>query len=151
VTSAPIDRSLVIPAPQGSVVIGPTELRGNAPSPDNVLMTHPHEELGLIEGVYTLDSPLQPTDAIVGSLGLPKAAAVNDDGVTFELVFKPNGGVDQLLFSKLVKYEESPVAIKQALTNIPPGQTGTFTLRVKGGNSLSYDWATWIELRLVRP
>lgn len=151
VTSAPIDRNLVIPAPQGIVVIGPTELRGNVSSPDNVLMTHPHEELGLIEGVYTLDVPLQPTDAIVGSLGLPKAAAVNDDGVTFELVFKPNDGVDQLLFSKLVKYEESPVSIKQSLTNVPPGQMGTFTLRVKGGNSLSYDWATWIELRLVRP
>ncbi len=151
VTNAPIDRNLVIPAPQGIVVIGPTELRGNVPSPDNVLMTHPHEELGFIEGAYTLDIPLQPTDAIVGSLGLPKAAAINDDGVTFELSFKPNGGVEQLLFSKLVKYEESPVAVKQALTNVPPGQTGTFTLRVKGGSSLSYDWATWIELRLVRP
>jgi serine/threonine protein phosphatase PrpC len=151
ITNAPIDRNLVIPAPQGIVVIGATELRGDTPSPDNVLMTHPHQELGMIEGTYVVDTPLQPTDLLVGSLGLPKAAAVNDDGVTFEVTFKPNGGIDQLLFSKLVKYEESPVPIRQALTNVPPRQTGTFVLRVKSGDSISYDWATWIELRLVRP
>jgi hypothetical protein len=152
VTEAPIDRNLVIPDPQGIVVVGLAELRGDTMSPGNVLMTHPHLELGLIEGTYQVDTPLQPTDAILGSLGLPKAAAINDDGVTFELSFKPsNGGPDQLLFSKSVKYEDTPVPVRQALTTLQPGQTGTFTLRVKGGNSLSYDWATWIELRLVRP
>jgi serine/threonine protein phosphatase PrpC len=151
VSNASIDRNLVIPAPQGIVVIGPTELRGNVASPANVLMTHPHQELGLIEGVYAVDVPLQSNDVLIGSLGLPKAAAINDDGVTFEVIFKPNGAADQLLLSKLVKYEESPVSIRQALTNIPPGQPGVFILRVKGGQSLSFDWATWIELRLVRP
>jgi serine/threonine protein phosphatase PrpC len=151
VIEAPIDRNLVIPDPEGIVVVGPAELRGDTTSPGNVLMTHPHLELGLIEGAYQVDTPLQPTDAIIGSLGLPKAAAINDDGVTFELSFKPSNGPDQLLFSKLVKYEDTPVSVRQALSTIQPGQTGTFTLRVKGGNSLSYDWATWIELRLVRP
>jgi serine/threonine protein phosphatase PrpC len=151
VVEAPIDRNLVIPDPQGIVVVGPAELRGDTTSPGNVLMTHPHLELGLIEGTYQVDTPLQPTDAIIGSLGLPKAAAINDDGVTFELSFRPSNGPDQLLFSKSVKYEDTPVSVRQALTTLQPGQTGAFTLRVKGGNSLSYDWATWIELRLVRP
>lgn len=151
VVAAPIDRNLVIPDPQGIVVVGPAELRGDTTSPGNVLMTHPHLELGLIEGTYQVDTPLQPTDAVIGSLGLPKAAAINDDGVTFELSFKPSNGPDQLLFSKSVKYEDSPVPVRQVLSTLQPGQTGTFTLRVKGGNSLSYDWATWIELRLVRP
>lgn len=151
VVTAPVDRNLVIPDPQGIVVVGPAELRGDTTSSGNVLMTHPHLELGLIEGVYQVDTPLQPTDAIIGSLGLPRAAAINDDGVTFELSFKPGNGPDQLLFSKSVKYEDTPVPVSQALTTLQPGQTGTFTLRVKGGNSLSYDWATWIELRLVRP
>lgn len=151
VVQAPIDRNLVIPDPQGIVVVGPAELRGDTTSPGNVLMTHPHLELGIIEGAYQVDTPLQPTDAIIGSLGLPKAAAINDDGVTFELSFKPSNGSDQLLFSKSVKYEDTPVSVRQALSTLQPGQTGTFTLRVKGGNSLSYDWATWIELRLVRP
>ncbi len=151
VVETPIDRNLVIPDPQGLVAVGPAELRGEVKSQGNVLLTHPHLELGLIEGVYSVTTPLQPGDAIVGSLGLPKAAAINDDGVTFELVFKPTGGQDQLLFSKLVKYEDSPVPIRQTLDTLQPGQTGAFILRVKGGDSLSYDWATWIELRLVRP
>lgn len=151
VVQAPIDRNLVIPDPQGIVVVGPAEFRGDTSSPGNVLMTHPHLELGIIEGTYQVDTPLQPTDAIIGALGLPKAAAINDDGVTFELSFKPSNGPDQLLFSKSVKYEDTPVSVRQALTTLQPGQTGVFTLRVKGGNSLSYDWATWIELRLVRP
>ncbi|MBE7550236.1 MAG: hypothetical protein HS126_04060 [Anaerolineales bacterium] len=151
VAEAPVDRNLVIPDPQGIVVVGPAELRGDTTSPGNVLMTHPHLELGLIEGTYQVDTPLQPSDAIIGSLGLPRAAAINDDGVTFELSFTPSNGPDQLLFSKSVKYEDTPVSVRQALTTLQPGQTGTFTLRVKGGNSLSYDWATWIELRLVRP
>jgi hypothetical protein len=150
VVEVPIDRSLVIPDPQGIVAVGPAELRGDASS-ERVLLTHPHLELGVIEGAYALTESLQPTDAVVGSLGLPRAAAINDDGVTFELVFKPTTGQDQLLFSKLVKYEDSPVAVRQTLDTVQPGQTGTFILRVKGGDSLSYDWATWIELRLVRP
>ncbi len=151
VVEVPIDRSLVIPDPQGIVAVGPAELRGDVRSPGNALLTHPHLELGVIEGAYALTTPLQPTDAIIGSLGLPKAAAINDDGVTFELVFKPAAGPDQLLFSKLVKYEDSPVIVRQRLNTIQSGQTGAFILRVKGGDSLSYDWATWIELRLVRP
>jgi len=151
VVEAPVDRNLVIPDPQGIVVIGPAELRGDTESPGNVLMTHPHLELGFIEGTYPVTTPLQPTDALIGSLGLPKAAAINDDGVTFEVSFKPTNGPDQLLFSKSVKYEDSPVTVRQALTTIQPNQTGAFILRVKGGDSLSYDWATWIDLRLVRP
>jgi serine/threonine protein phosphatase PrpC len=151
VAETPIDRNLIIPDPQGLVALGPAEFRGETTVPGNVLLTHPHLELGLIEGVYQVDTPLQPTDALIGSLGLPKAAAINDDGVTFEMSFKPANGPDQLLFSKSVKYEDTPVTIRQALTSLQPGQTGTFTLRVKGGASLSYDWATWIDLRLVRP
>jgi serine/threonine protein phosphatase PrpC len=151
VVETPIDRNLVIPDPQGLVAVGPAELRGDTASPGNVLLTHPHLELGVIEGTYPVDTPLQPGDAIIGSLGLPRAAAINDDGVTFELVFRPTGGTDQLLFSKSVKYEDTPAVVRQALTTIQPGQTGAFILRVKGGNSLSYDWATWIELQLVRP
>lgn len=151
VVEAPVDRNLVIPDPAGIVVVGPAELRGDTRSPGNVLMTHPHLELGVIEGTYQVDTPLQPTDALIGSLGLPRAAAINDDGVTFELSFQSSNGSDQLLFSKSVKYEDTPVSVTQALSTIQPGQTGTFILRAKGGASLSYDWATWIELRLVRP
>jgi hypothetical protein len=151
VAAAPIDRSLVIPDPQGIVVVGPAELRGDTVSPGNVLMTHPHLELGFIQGTYPITIPLQSTDALLGSLGLPKAAAINDDGVTFEVSFKPAEGPDQLLFSKSVKYEDSPVVVRQALTTVQPNQSGAFILRVKGGDSLSYDWATWIDLRLVRP
>ncbi len=151
VAEMPIDRNLIIPDPQGLIALGPAEFRGETTVPGNVLLTHPHLELGLIEGGYQVDTPLQPTDALIGSLGLPKAAAINDDGVTFEVSFKPANGTDQLLFSKSVKYEDTPVAVSQVLTSVHPGQTGTFILRVEGGASLSYDWATWIELRLVRP
>jgi len=37
------------------------------------------------------------------------------------------------------------------LAGVQSGQTGTFTLRVLGGNSLSRDWAVWIKAQLVRP
>ncbi len=152
IVNTPIDRNLVIPDPQGLVALGRAELRGDITSPGNVLLTHPHLELGYIEGVYPVSAPFQPTDAIVGSLALPKPAAINDDGVTFELVFKPaSGEPDRLLFSKLVKYEESPILVRQTLDSLPAGQSGAFILRVKGGDSLSYDWATWLDLRLVRP
>jgi serine/threonine protein phosphatase PrpC len=152
VTNTPIDRNLVIPDPQGLVALGQAELRGDSLSSGSVLLTHPHLELGYIEGVYPVSPPIQPTDAIIGSLALPKPAAINDDGVTFELAFKPaNGDPDRLLFSKLVKYEESPVMVQQPLDSLPVGQSGAFILRVKGGDSLSYDWATWLNLRLVRP
>jgi hypothetical protein len=146
-----IDRDLVITAPSGIVVRGEAEVRGISESSTEVLLTHPHQELGLIEGVYSVATPLQPTDALLATLGFPKTAILNDDGVTFEVTFMPTDGQDQLIFSKLVQYRESPVTLRQPLTEIEAGQSGVFTLRVLSGDSLSYDWALWIDLRLIRP
>lgn len=151
VTRTPIDKNLVIPFPQGIVAVGQAEFGRDYQVTDEVLLTHPHEETGLIQGSYAITRPLQPNDVIIGQLGLPRAAVINDDGVTFEVIFKPDEGQEQVIFSQLVRYEDTPLTVREPLSNIEVGQNGVFTLRAVGGESLSYDWATWIELRLVRP
>lgn len=150
VQTAAIDDSLVIPFPEGIVAVGEAEFGGSYQAPGPVLLTHPHQEVGSIEGSYTVDAPLQPDDILIATLGLPRAAIINDDGVTFEVAFQPEDGPEQVILSRLVTYEESPVTIRQQLSGIEPGQSGNFLLRVRGGDSLSYDWAVWIDLRLVR-
>ena len=149
--NATIDRNLVIPFPDGMVAIGPGEFSGDFEAPDNVLLTHPHQEQGTIEGVYSVDTPLQPADVLVAMVGFPRAAIINDDGAIFEVRFTPAGGQEQLIFSQVVTYDDSPFAIRQPLTGVTPGQPGVFTVRVSSGDSLSYDWATWLTLRLIRP
>ena len=147
----PINQNLVIPFPQGIVALGQAEFGGSYQPPGPVLLTHPHQELGSIRGSYVVDTPVQPGDILVATLGLPKAAIINDDGVTFEVIFKPADGAEQVIFSKLVKYEDTPVTVRQQLSGVQPGQKGVFILQANGGDSLSYDWAVWIEARLVRP
>lgn len=149
--NATIDRNLVIPFPDGMIAIGPGEFSGDFEVPDNVLLTHPHQEQGFIEGVYSVDTPLQPTDVLVAMVGFPRAAIINDDGAIFEVRFTPAGGQEQLIFSQVVTYDDTPFTIRQPLTGVTPGQPGVFTVRVSSGNSLSYDWATWLMLRLIRP
>ena len=151
VQQASIDDSLVIPFPDGIVAVGQAEFGGGYQAPGPVLLTHPHQELGVIKGTYPIDFPVQPEDVLIATLGLPRAAIINDDGVTFEVAFRPeDGSEEQVIFSKLVTYDDSPVTVRQQLTGLEPDQTGSFILRVRGGNSLSYDWAVWIDLRLVR-
>ncbi len=150
VLSAPINADLVITAPLGIVVAGSAELRGGQVSEKAVLLTHPHQQLGFTDGVYQINIPLQPTDRLIAVLGFPKVASLNSDGVTFEIIFTPASGRERVLLSKLVKYRESPVSETLPLTGVEAGQTGTFTLRVLGGENLDYDWALWIDLRLVR-
>ena len=147
-----IDESLAIPYPQGLVVVGLPELKRGFDNPGTALLTHPHHELGFIEGKYQVDAPLQPADALVATLGFPRAAVLNDDGAIFEVVFSPSGRSEQhVILSRLVKYEESPVTESHTLADITPGDVGLFTVRVLGGDSLSYDWALWFDLQLVRP
>lgn len=147
-----IDETLELSTPEGLVATGSGLLRGNAQSERDVLLTYPHLELGFIEGKYQVDEPLQPTDALVANLGFTKLSILSDDGVTFEVIFIPDDGSEsQALISTNVQYKDSPVADTIPLSNISPGQTGTFVLRVLGGDSLSQDWAIWIDLRLVRP
>lgn len=147
---ARIDSSLVVPAPVGLVVRGVAELRGRRDSAGPVLLTHPHQEIGLIEGSYEVDRPLEPTDSLVVTLGFPQAALLNDDGATYELLFMPNGGTEQLILSETVGYRDSPISQRIPLTGISSGQTGTFILRVSSGKSTAFDWALWIDARLVR-
>jgi hypothetical protein len=151
IEQTPINQDLVIPFPQGIVAVGEAEFGGNYQAPGPVLLTHPHQEAGFIQGTYTVDIPLQPDDVLAATLGFPRAAIINDDGVTFEVTFKPAGGQEQVIFSKLVKYEDTPLTVRQLLTEVEPGQNGVFTLRADGGDSLSYDWAVWIDVQLVRP
>jgi protein phosphatase len=147
-----ISEQLPLPSPQGLVASGIAQLRGNKESEKNVLLTYPHQEVGYIQGVYRVETPLQPTDTLVANLGFTKLSILSDDGVTFEVSFKPNdGSAEWVILSKTVQYRESPLAEVVPLTNIQPGQTGAFTLRVLGGDSLSQDWAIWLDLRLVRP
>jgi hypothetical protein len=146
-----ISENLELPAPQGMVVLGKAQLRGNVESERNVLLTYPHQELGLIEGTYSVDSPLQPADVLAATFGFIKLSILSDDGVTFEVVFTPTDGLEQVVLSRAVQYKDSPVTEMQPLAGIKPGQSGTFTLRVLGRNSLSQDWAIWIDLRLIRP
>jgi serine/threonine protein phosphatase PrpC len=151
IEQTPINQDLVIPYPQGIVAVGEAEFGGNYQAPGPVLLTHPHQEVGYIQGNYAVDTPLQPGDVLAATLGFPKAAVINDDGVTFEVTFKPDEGQEQVIFSKLVKYEDTPLTVRQLLTEVEPDQTGVFTLRVDGGDSLSYDWAVWVDVQLVRP
>ena len=108
-------------------------------------------ETGYIEGIYAVNTPLQPTDIFIAELGFPKLSILSDDGATFEVFFTPATGQETLVFSQIVQYRDSPVTQIQPLTMIQPEQTGTFTLRVNGGESLNQDWAVWITARLVRP
>ncbi len=146
-----ISETLKLPAPRGLVVRGGAQLRGNVASEGKVLLTYPHQELGFIEGTYPVDIPLQPTDALAATVGFIKLSILSDDGVTFEVIFEPADGSEQVILSRTVLYKDSPVTELQPLVGIEPGQTGTFTLRVLGGQSLSQDWAVWIDLRLIRP
>jgi serine/threonine protein phosphatase PrpC len=151
VTPTTISETLVIPRPEGIVAIGQAELRGNQQSEGSVLLTYPHMENGYIEGIYPVDTPLQPADILIAELGFPKLSILSDDGVTFEVIFTPMTGEETLVFSQSVEYRDSPVTQIQPLTMIQPEQTGTFTLRVNGGESLNQDWAVWITVQLVRP
>lgn len=146
-----ISETLELPAAEGMVATGIAQLRGNTVSDRPALLTYPHQELGLIEGRYTVEAPLQPTDNLVATLGFTKLSILSDDGVIFEVGFTPTGGEERLLLSRPVVYQESPVNEVVPLTNIEPGQQGTFTLRVRSGESLSQDWALWLDLRLIRP
>lgn len=148
-----ISENLELPGSGGMVVLGPTVLRGNAPSQGNVLLTYPDQELASITGNYVVDVPVQPGDTLVATLGFPKLSILSDDGVTFEVSFTPNDGSGQIttLLSETVQYRDSPVTVTAPLTGLEPGQTGVFTLRILAGDSVSQDWAVWIDLRLIRP
>jgi hypothetical protein len=145
-----IDETLPLPAGDAMVATGPALLRGNVNSDGNVLLTYPHRELGMVEGRYVVDTPLQPTDVLAATLGYLKLSILPDDGVTYEVSFTPTGRTEQLILSETVQYRDSPLTVLQPLTGIEPGQTGIFTVRVLGGDRLSQDWATWIELSLIR-
>ena len=138
------------PAP-GLVALGPALLRGNTQSAGNVLLTYPDQTTGFIEGVYTVETPLQADDALVATLGFIKLPILPDDGVTFEVLYTFAGGTEQIILSQTVQYQDSPVSVVQPLTGIEPGSGGKFTLRVQSGSSLSQDWAVWIDARLIRP
>lgn len=150
VQSTAISETLPLPL-EGIVAVGPAQLRGNKTSQNDALLTYPHQENGFIEGKFRVDTALQPTDTFAAELGFTKLSILSDDGVKFEVTFTPDGGQEQAIFSTLVDYRDSPVTEVQPLTGIPSGSTGTFTLRVLGGESLSQDWALWISARLVRP
>ena len=151
VVRSPISDTMELPRPEGLVAVGPAQLRGNLESQGDALLTYPHMENGSIEGSYRVDTPLQPTDTFAAEIGFTKLSILSDDGVTFEAVFTPDGGEAITLFSSPVDYRESPVTEIHPLTGIEPGSTGTITLRVIGGDSLSQDWALWINARLIRP
>lgn len=151
VNLAPINQELVIPFPQGIIAVGEAEFGGDYQPAGPVLLTHPHQEFGNIQGTYVVDTPLQPDDLLVATLGFPKAAVINDDGATFEVIFRPDDGPEQVVLSEAINYEDTPLTVRKVLADIPPGQSGVFILQVDGGDSLSYDWAVWIDLRLVRP
>jgi serine/threonine protein phosphatase PrpC len=146
-----ISETLELPEAEGMVALGVAQLRGNEASTEKALLTYPHQELGLIEGTYPITTPLQPTDNLVATLGFTKLSILSDDGVIFEVGFTPQGGQERLLLSRPVQYQESPVSEVIPLSNIQPGQLGAITLRVRGGKSLSQDWALWQDLRLIRP
>jgi protein phosphatase len=147
-----INETMDLPAPNGLLVRGPAQLRGSVvDSQSDVLLAYPHQELGLIEGRYDVDQPLQPTDALAATVGFIKESILSDDGVTFEVVFTAADGSEHVILSRLVQYQDSPVTEIQPLAGLEPGQTGTFTLRVLGGDSSRQDWAVWIDVRLIRP
>jgi protein phosphatase len=152
-THTPLETEIneALPTAPGLVAIGPALLRGNTQSAGNVLLTYPDRATGFIEGVYTVDTPLQPTDALVVTLGFIKLPILPDDGVTFEVIYASAGGSEQVILSQVVQYQDSPISVAQPLTGVEPGQGGVFTLRVQGGNSLNQDWAVWIDARLIRP
>ncbi len=152
VSRTDVTENLPVPSPQGLVVVGLTQLRGNVVSDGEVLLTYPDQETGYIEGVYVIDTPLQPTDTFAAELGFPKLSILSDDGVTFEAAFTPAGSDEEILiFSTPVQYADSPVTELSPLADVPAGATGTITLRVLSGESLNRDWAIWINARLVRP
>ncbi|MCB9076936.1 MAG: hypothetical protein H6631_05060 [Anaerolineaceae bacterium] len=146
-----VSEELEIPTPEGLVAKGRGLLRGNQESKQDVLLTYPDADAGFIEGKYQVDTPLEPTDMLVANLGFTKLSILSDDGVIFEVVFTPDDGSEGVqLLSTNVQYQDSPVENVVPLTSIKSGQKGTFAVRVLGGDSLSRDYAVWIDLRLVR-
>lgn len=145
-----IDAALTITAPLGVVVTGIAEMRGRQDTTQPVLLSHPHQETGSIEGQYDIDVPLQPSDELIAMLGFPQVALSNSDGATFEVLFLPDEGTQKVLLSELVTYRESPINRRVSLTGITPGATGQFILRVLSGQEAAYYWALWLDLRLVR-
>ncbi|MDM8531514.1 NBR1-Ig-like domain-containing protein [Anaerolineales bacterium HSG25] len=145
-----IDSDLVVTSPLGIVVSGIAELRGRRDTIADVLLTHPHQETGIIEGRYAVDTPLQPTDELVVSLGFPQAALLNKDGAIFEIVFIAKDGSMIPLLSEQATYRGGIVSQKVSLEDVTSGQTGEFILRVLAGDNNAYDWALWLDARLVR-
>jgi len=145
-----IDKALVIPAPLGLVVIGPAELRGRRETATDVLLTHPHQEIGAIEGRYEIDTPLETTDELVVNLGFPQIAILSQDGVTYEIEFEAADGTKTTLMSEVMTPRDSPINKRLPLEGIQSGATGTFIFRVDGGADTAYDWALWLDLRLTR-
>ena len=146
-----IDSDLVITSPLGIVVSGIAELRGRRDTVADVLLTHPHQETGIIEGRYTVDTPLKPTDELVVSFGFPQAALLNKDGAIFEVVFIAADGSTKQLLSEEATYRGGTVSQRVSLDDITSGETGEFILRVLAGENNAYDWALWLDARLVRP
>ncbi|MDM8527767.1 NBR1-Ig-like domain-containing protein [Anaerolineales bacterium HSG24] len=146
-----IDSDLVITSPLGIVVLGIAELRGRRDTVADVLLTHPHQETGIIEGRYAVDTPLKPTDELVVSLGFPQAAILNKDGAIFEVMFIAADGSMKQVLSEKVTYRGGIVSQRIQLDSVTSGQTGEFILRVLAGDNNAYDWALWLDARLVRP
>lgn len=146
-----IETSLEVPLTEGLIAIGPGLLRGSTETGGDILLAYPDRTVGSIEGSYNIDTPLQPTDALAATIGFLKLPILPDDGVTFEIIFTPTGGAEQVILSQVVQYQDSPLTVLQPLTGIEPDQTGIFTLRVLSGQSASQDWAVWSDARLIRP
>jgi hypothetical protein len=151
VLSTPLSETLSLPSPEGLVAVGQAQLRGNKVSENEALLTYPHQEDGYIEGIYQLETPLQPTDTMLAEIGFTKLSILSDDGVTFEVTFTPDDGVETVILSRTVQYRESPVIEALPLSMIEANQAGRVTLRVTGGDSLSQDWALWIKAQIIRP
>jgi len=135
--------------PEGVVTTGVAQVNPEI-GEEFILVTHPHQEHGFIQGTYGVAQPVQPTDILFARFGFLETNPTAQGQATFEVSFIPDGAGPPLdLFSKPVTPHDGIVSVTRSLAGIQSEQSGTFTLRVKQ-DAPSPQITIWLDLRLVR-
>ena len=114
-----------------------------------VLETHPQwVDEGVIFGWY---GPLtiQPGSEFVAKVGFLDSAQATD-GVEFRIAFRESSTLkDTMLAIVPAKYDGKLDTFKTSLEPIA-GKTGQILLIVQSAGTSSYDWAAWIDAKIIR-
>ncbi|MEM9811035.1 MAG: hypothetical protein AAF913_00055 [Pseudomonadota bacterium] len=124
----------------------------NGDAHDRLLFTHPEwVPYGIIRGTYgpfRVDSDLF-ISAEVGYLAPNSGGFLQSDGIEFQVIFRPQGGTDEVLAS-VTERSDGETSILLAELGSFAGVIGTVTLQVRAGQTANQDWAAWSHVRVVR-